>query len=851
MWDNSPLPFKCGRKWHVKKLIGKSKDGKFQTGPSASYPAGLCKFLAELISSVLRSGENELQPVKDVSIAAVKSVCASSKSVCASSVGIATLPAVTEDAGATAMATDKSDACGDKLDEVSGDQEFPPKPLGLQDTSGREYVGENAGQPIWVEWAGRETEFVDGFGLCSPNLYRPEQRGAFMRDEAKKLANDVYGLVEKFVVSEIGDVRDKSFRLAVGQFSESPFSEQALTKLRYEWSRLLPRPDSALVVPEGQPFLLEMMSQTLEIFGDPDWMILTTDKESFATGVPVGFDNPLPRVPMVFPERTKYNKLDESEFMAMPKNYRSAEENSQGLDEKFKEDEAAGMMFPTTMGVLQSMYPDKEIMVAALGAIKKPDGSVRPLHDGTHYVQVNNRIIINDQLQYPGPQDTAGVVREVHSSKEAVFTISADISAAHRRVKIRRQDWRLLACRSDSSSKVIWVNKVGTFGISSAPIWWSRLFSLVGRLVMRVLGQEKLFQTVYVDDLHSAFFGNRKFLNVWILVALYEALGTPFSYRKFSGGIVAQFVGYNIDYRLVSLGVTERRGAWLLEFLANLRNDRYTVHMRRFAEFLGRLGFVSRVLCWMKPHLAPLYTWSAALDKGTVATMPKMVRLVCLYLEQQLEARSFMYSCKRPKCISGDLFRTDAKCENGRVTLGGYHLTGGQWFSLSVGPREAPYLFKENGDSQWASAPSELLAVMVALRAFGFLNESGDRRSIDLWVQGGTDNRSIEQMTKKAATTRWPLVLVNMQLSDALMKAGLRVGLKWRPRDENTIADDLTNGRFEQVANDKRVDIKWADLNFTLLEKLWEVRAEFLDRDSWKFYHGPIAGGPYEKTTWG
>ena len=168
-----------------------------------------------------------------------------------------------------------------------------------------------------------------------------------------------------------------------------------------------------------------------------------------------------------------------------------------------------------------------------------------------------------------------------------------------------------------------------------------------------------------------------------------------------------------------------------------------------------------------------------------------------------------------------------------------------------MGAREAPYLFKENGDSQWASAPLELLAVMVALWAFGFLNESGERRSIDLWVQGGTDNRSIEQMTKKAATTRWPLVLVNVQLSDALMKAGLRVGLKWRPRDENTIADDLTNGRFEQVAADKRVDIKWADLNFTLLEKLWEARAEFLDRDSWKFYHGPITGGPYEKTAWG
>ena len=277
------------------------------------------------------------------------------------------------------------------------------------------------------------------------------------------------------------------------------------------------------------------------------------------------------------------------------------------------------------MGVLQAMYPSKEIMVAALGAIKKPDGSVRPLHDGTHYVQVNNRIVIYEQLQYPGPQDTSGVVREVRETGESLFTLSADISAAHRRVKVRREDWRLLACGSESSSKVIWANKVGTFGISSALIWWSRLFSLVGRLVMRVMGQEKFHQTVYVVDLHAAFIGERKFINLWIMAALYETLGTPFAYKKFSGGIVAQFVGYNIDYKMAALGITEKRGAWLLEFLENLKRDRFTVHMRRFAEFLGRLGFVSRVLCWMKPHLAPLYTWSAALDKGK-GRLPRCLR---------------------------------------------------------------------------------------------------------------------------------------------------------------------------------------------------------------------------------
>ena len=818
-----PLPYSCGHRWHVKKLIGKSKDGRFQTGPSAAYPPGLCVFLAQLIASVLRSGGGELR-----------------------------MGQVSKSCGEVSEVDTQQEQC--EHSERRHSFATGGTVISTYTTSigrkGVPFSGE-----CWtthrVEWAGCETEFVDGFGLCSPNLFRPEQRGAFLGSEAKALVQNIHSLVVQFVSKEIGDVRDKAFRLAVGQFTASPFSQGAMDELRQSWSRLLPRPQSAVVIPEGQPFLLELMSQTLEIFGDPDWMILTTDKESFATGVPVGYGRPLPRVPSVFPERTKQSKLDESEYMAVAKNYRSAEENSKGLEDKFREDEALGLMFPTTMGVLQSMYPSQEILVAALGAIKKPDGSVRPLHDGTHFVQVNNNIEINDQLQYPGPQDTAGIIREVHESREAVFTISADISAAHRRVKIRREDWRLLACRSDTSSKVIWVNRVGTFGISSAPLWWSRLFSLVGRLVMRVLGQERLFQTVYVDDLHAAFLGDRKFLNLWVTLALYEALGTPFAYKKFSGGIDAQFVGYKLDYKMVALGINEKRGAWLLEFLASLKKDRYTVHMRRFAEFLGRLGFVSRVLCWMKPHLAPLYTWSAALDKGTVATMPKLVRLVCMYIEQQLMAKTFMYSCKRPRVIEGDLSRTDAKCETGKVTFGGYHLGDGRWFSLSVSPSEAPYLFKANGDSQWASAPSELLAVMIALQLFGFLEDSAEREQFDLMVQGGTDNRSIEQMARKAATTRWPLVLVNMQLTDSMMKSGMRVVLKWRPRDENTVADDLTNERFDQVDMEKRVRMQWKEVKLDLLNKLRGAREEFLDRDSWVFFDGVEKSAPFEKTSWG
>ena len=96
--------------------------------------------------------------------------------------------------------------------------------------------------------------------------------------------------------------------------------------------------------------------------------------------------------------------------------------------------------------------------------------------------------------------EVATVVWETSKMKEALFVVSADM-AAHRLVKVRKDDWGLLACRSDSSSRTVWLNTVGTFGVSSAPYWWCRLFACVRRYVEYLFHDQPLFQLVYVDDL--------------------------------------------------------------------------------------------------------------------------------------------------------------------------------------------------------------------------------------------------------------------------------------------------------------------------------------------------------------
>ena len=240
---------------------------------------------------------------------------------------------------------------------------------------------------------------------------------------AKILSSQLHALMFDFMVKQLGDVRQAGMKLALGKYQESPFSRESLDSVRKKWASLLEVPNSALMIAEGQPFMVDMMAQTLKVLEDPDWELLTSVPDSFSSGVPVGYKEPIPRTPDVFPERLKQSNLDDSICQEISLNYKSAEEHSEGLEKKFREDEAAGMMYPSTLGALKSEFPGKPILVAALGAIAKPDGSVRPLHDGTHYVQVNNGIKFLDQLQYPGPHDVTAFIREARRLWRGAFYI--------------------------------------------------------------------------------------------------------------------------------------------------------------------------------------------------------------------------------------------------------------------------------------------------------------------------------------------------------------------------------------------------------------------------------------------
>eukprot|EP00971_Amphidinium_carterae_P059856 1183982-Amphidinium_carterae.1 len=185
------------------------------------------------------------------------------------------------------------------------------------------------------------------------------------------------------------------------------------------------------------------------------------------------------------------------------------------------------------------------------------------------------------------------------------------------------------------------------------------------------------------------------------------------------------------------------------------------------------------------------------------------------FILDEIEQGRHMVACESEPCDGGELFRTDAKGETGRVTIGGWESRGtpkeSRWFSLRIDADQAPWLFRE-GEGSRTIATGELLATLVACQLF-VPAQSGAKQRASCRVTGKTDNRGNSFIVKKMMTTKFPLALVLMQLSRLLARRRMVLDLQWCKREENSLADDLTNEDFAQFCPENRLHIEYKDID--------------------------------------
>ena len=326
-----PLPKSCGHS-HKHKLLGKTAN-KWNTSPSASYPPGLCEFLAALVLNAVhsfgRGNKNQQGMVKTFSAVNTTGEAKFTTPGGSFSAGDAE---VTAGGGSSSKETGKNITCAKA--SAGGGSSSTDTPFLLAEKSGTADNSSvvdltlneteepdgfdmekccNYGSPIKVEWDGKVHDFIDGFGLCSPTRWHPRARGHKRSSEMKQLASQTFQCLRDGVSEALQDVRREAFKLVTGKLQSSPFSEDLLMKVRKRIAALLRDAGDAVVRDTGQPFYLRLLAQWLEVFQDPDVDCLVNSSDSFATGVNVGVEDPLPRSPQVFPPKVKHRKLDDVE----------------------------------------------------------------------------------------------------------------------------------------------------------------------------------------------------------------------------------------------------------------------------------------------------------------------------------------------------------------------------------------------------------------------------------------------------------------------------------------------------------------------------------------------------------
>ena len=102
-------------------------------------------------------------------------------------------------------------------------------------------------------------------------------------------------------------------------------------------------------------------------------------------------------------------------------------------------------------------------------------------------------------------------------------------------------------------------------------------------------------------------------------------------------------------------------------------------------------------------------------------------------------------------------------------------------------------------------------------------------------MKGSADNLSNAYAVSKWMSTKYPLTILIMELSETLRTRDCELNLQWVPRDLNQLADDLTNQKFDSFPSDKRIQFVGGDTKLLVLDSLMHKAQELAREKNERF----------------
>ena len=143
------------------------------------------------------------------------------------------------------------------------------------------------------------------------------------------------------------------------------------------------------------------------------------------------------------------------------------------------------------------------------------------------------------------------------------------------------------------------------------------------------------------------------------------------------------------------MGISESRANWLRDWLRERVREK-TVDLKELQGVLGRMAFAMGPLDFLRPFIAPMYSWSSAVGTRGRMRVPWSMAFLFELIARTLDGPRRTLEVKPVALDLGEAFRADAKAEGMTVVVGGWESLGGtrpedsRWFSAVFDTKSAP-----------------------------------------------------------------------------------------------------------------------------------------------------------------
>ena len=397
--------------------------------------------------------------------------------------------------------------------------------------------------------------------------------------------------------------------------------------------------------------------------------------------------------------------------------------------------------------------------------------------------------------------------------------LKADVTKAHRRIKIHQEDWKFQVAHIGDEW---WVNKVGTYGMASAQLYWGRMAALLLRIVYAVFpGIDWGF--VFVDDFAWLIREPQSAIYSTAILVLLLSLGTPLSWKKTVLNPVNTWLGFVIDPTGPIVQMATDKNSLVINLLDKLAaGDVFT--LKDLEKGMGRLQWATSACPLTKPLLQPLWQWKGVLRSSgrpnhLIRVFARMLRL----LFQEPYVRPTPYAPWSPWHGASDASASHQK----EYYIGGWLSSeptpskgAVHWFHLRLEESNYPWLFK----TKTASAMIPALELLGSLILIAFILRMGERHQLAVRIPVITDNQGNVFCMLNNKTRQMPTAAILMQLVLTLHKGGAQLAPSHVKRDLNQWADELTHPNPTGFNPDYYLDAKSILNEFTLMN--WGVLKE-------------------------